>query len=107
MSKDNPFFQEEYDANAPKKIGDDFVLVKLDNGEWAMQIIIGEKKAFCGANQYEVALWKARDAMYGLFSKIYAAASTKDPSGVAIRAIIETSRLDLGKIILKEKSNGN
>jgi len=80
--------------HSTKKIGEDFVLEKGHDGEWLLRIKVGEHSCYCGADQWLIAMWKSREAMYALFKKIYAAATIED-----VRQIIATSRLDMGRII--------
>ena len=105
VKKSDPIYDEERSDNAPKRIGKDFVLVQLENGDWAMKLIVGDKSVFTGASPHEVALWKSRNGMYAIFAKIWAATDDNSQSSIDVRNIIANSRLDMGRIVPKENSN--
>jgi hypothetical protein len=88
----------------PKGIGKDFVMESINGStsEYAIVLMSGNNKCYVGASQFEVALWKSREAMYGLFKKIY---ETADLYGYReIQDIITHSRLDMGRIIHQKES---
>jgi len=92
MIKDN--FLEVFDSdqiheihNTPKKIGKDFTFVQDDKGIWMIRLVYGSSAAHMGASEYEIALWKSREAMYAVFAKLYAADSIE-----VVKDIIKHSR---------------
>jgi hypothetical protein len=87
---------ELYDFQTGKKvIGQDFryAMANGDPNRWCILIKVGQTEAWMGASEYEVALWKSREAMYGLFKKIREAKSLDE-----VHSIIDSSRLDQSKI---------
>lgn len=88
--------------NTIKKIGEDFILEQDINGEWMIRIIVGDRKCFVGANQWEVALWKSREGMYKLFQKIYECKTIEE-----VKDTISHSRLDMSRIVRKDDTSSS
>lgn len=79
----------------PAAIGKDFFLERLQNGDWSTVLVVDSMKAYTGATQPEVALWKAREGLYQVISKVYAAKTIEE-----VHDILKHSRLDLSKLNL-------
>jgi hypothetical protein len=75
-----------------KRIGEDFELVPHEN-TFLIKIKVGDHAFHANATGAEIALWKGREAMYRIFKQVYQAKTIEE-----VRAVIELSKLDMGKI---------
>lgn len=86
---------EECDRSAAKQIDRDFAVIKLHNGDWAIEIRVGANKAYVSASSEEVTLWKSREGMYRIFKQIHELVKDgTDGVSVSIKKVLDESRLD-------------